>query len=533
VSLTDPHSQGAPRRSWLLGSIALAALVRLPFWLLAWRAPIDADTAIVGLMARHFGLSRSFWGQPYGSPLESWLVVPAVALGAGGGAVRVLYFLLSLALVPLAFALAARIHPRAALPAALVIACPPAYGFLLAAMPPPLYPASLAMGGLLLLLTLELRGRLERGERASGLAAAWGILAGLMLWTHFMSASVVLAGLLCLAPVLARRSGTSLVLVLAALGSSAPVWLAAIQGGQSLAIVKLSGPRLTWSQHLLGLLGNVHVPLSGLLGAGVPPIADLEQRLESPPWVGVPLCIAWAGLAASGAWHARSSAAGRLAIAAAIFTVVFFLVPLRSDLHTIRFLTPLYVPLAALAGAALAQTAGAGRAALVALVALQAASAVPLLEAWRRADRARAPYFTPDLEPVLRFLEENGVTRAFASYEPAYRLTLESREAILVSQPWNERFPRSRLPYLEEVRSASRVAWVLTPGIPSDLPSPDAFEAELRRSGGRWRREQAGPTAVFFDFEPPRGDVEDSGTTVSWHNGHPEWRPGRRKPPVL
>ncbi len=530
VTPTTPSQTSGHARTWLAGAIVLAALVRLPFWALAWRAPVDADTAIVGLMARHVGLSTTFWGQPYGSPLESWLVAPAVALGAGGAAVRLLYFALSLGLVPMAFALGARIHPRAALPAALIIACPPAYALLMAAMPPPLYPASLAMGGLLLLLALELRRRLERGERATLLAAAWGGLGGLALWTHLMSVSVVLAGLFCLAPVLVRRPGTITALGLSLFGCSAAIWLPAIREGQIFTIVRLSTPRVSWSEHLFGLLGRLHYPLGGLLGAGVPLVADLEQRVDAPPWVALPLGLSWIALAAVGAWHARVGAAGRLAIWTIVLTIFSFLIPIRSDVHTIRFLTPLYLPLAALAGAAVASSGRIGWAALVATLVLQALSAAPLLRAWSGADRARAPYFTPDLEPARLFLEEKGIAHAFASYEPAYRLTLESREAIVVSQPWNERFPRYSLPYLEEVRAAKRVAWVLTPGIPSELPSPDAFEAELERSGGRFRRATAGAAVVFFDFEPPDGEGAVASTTVSWINGHPELRPGRRRP---
>ena len=508
--------------------MALAALLRLPFWILAWRAPVDADTAIVGLMARHLGLSATFWGQPYGSPLESWLVAPAVALGAGGHAVRVLYFGLALCLVPLAHALAGRIDRRAALPAALVVACPPAYGLLIAALPPPLYPATLALGGLLLLLALELRQRLEAGRQATGFAAAWGALAGLALWTHLMSASVVLAGLISLAPVLTRRRGALLVLPASLLAASSPMWLRAIRDGQIFTIVRLSSPRITWSEHLFSLLPGLHRPLGGLLGAGVPVIPDLEQRLQAPAWVTAALAVLWIGLVVEGVRHARNTAAGRLALTAAVLTVLFFLVPRRSDVHTIRFLTPLYVPLAALAGTALAAGGTVRRAALVALLALHAAGAAQLFEAWQGADRARAPYLTPDLEPTRRFLEERGIRHAFASYEAAYRLTFDSGETLVVSQPWNERFPRFPLPYLEEVRAASRVAWVLTPGIPSELPSPDAFEAALQRAGGSWRRERAGAAIVFYDFVPTEGDAEPAASTVSWVNGHPELRPARR-----
>jgi hypothetical protein len=53
------------------------------------------------------------------------------------------------------------------------------------------------------------------------------------------------------------------------------------------------------------------------------------------------------------------------------------------------------------------------------------------------------------------------------------------------------------------VRFARNVAWVLTPGIPSALPSPDAFEENMRRLGGRWRRADAGEAVVFHAFVPP------------------------------
>ncbi|HET7294154.1 MAG TPA: hypothetical protein VFM88_17130 [Vicinamibacteria bacterium] len=518
----------APRRARLLMAMAVAILVRLPFWIEAWRAPADADTAIVGLMALHPFSSTTFWGQPYGSPLESWLVAPAVALGAGVAAIRLAYFALSLSLVPLAWALAARIDPRAALPAALVVACPPAYLLLMASLPPPLYPATLALCGLLLLLALELRSRAESGLPTTALGAAWGALAGLALWTHLMSASAVVAGAIALAP-LARRSRAALLAPAAGLlVASAPMWVRAVLDGQVFTIVRLSSPRVSWSEHFFALLPQLHLPLGALLGAGAPVVPDLERRLDAPPWLAIPSVLLWIGMAARGATIGRRSAAGRLALAAAALTVVFFPIPLRSHAHTVRFLTPLYVPLAAVVGAAAAARGPAARYALAGMLAVHAAGAGQLLGAWRAADRTRAPYNTPDLGPARRLLEEHGIGHAFASYETAYRITFESREALVVSQPWNERFPRLSLPYLERVRSARPVAWVLTPGVPSDLPTPESFEESLRRAGGSWRRERAGAAVVFYDFEPPSAEVGREGSSVSWFNGHPELRPARR-----
>ena len=97
----------------------------------------------------------------------------------------------------------------------------------------------------------------------------------------------------------------------------------------------------------------------------------------------------------------------------------------------------------------------------------------------------------PDLGPVRDALAARGIRRAYASYGPAFRLTFESGERIVASQPWNERFLHFPLPYLDEVRFATSVAWILTPAIPTDMPGPRVFEDQLGAAGGSWRRTDA------------------------------------------
>jgi len=62
------------------------------------------------------------------------------AVGQKAEALRFSYFFLGLALIPIAYFLAGALHPRAALPAAVLMACPTPYLLLLSALPPPLYP---------------------------------------------------------------------------------------------------------------------------------------------------------------------------------------------------------------------------------------------------------------------------------------------------------------------------------------------------------------------------------------------------------
>jgi 4-amino-4-deoxy-L-arabinose transferase-like glycosyltransferase len=488
-------------------AILLGLVVRVPFWIEALRTPVDGDTAIVGLMARHPGQGTTLWGQPYGSPLESWLAAPFVAaLGPTTEALRLFYFLLGLALIPAAYTLAGRLDGRAALPAAIVVACPPPYFLLLASLPPPLYPSVLVILAYLLALTLRLGDRFaDEAPPPMHLRALAGVLAGLALWTHLMSAGVIAA---CAVFLFARARGRRRLLapaLLALLACSAPLWVRALTDGSAIRIVSVSDRRQTTLEHLREVLPRLHEPLGGLLGSHVPMVADDPEFV-----VWSPRAVAAAAIFIYGAclvFAARSLRDPHIALllAAAGLTVLAFPFPLRSGPATLRFLTPLYLPVAALVAWVTAARIASRRAWIVVLVlcGLHLGGSTRLLQAWRNADRRAAPFLLPDLAPVREALERHGIRRAYASYGPAYRLTYESGERVVVSQPWNERFLHHPLPYLDEVRFAVRTAWVLTPRIPSDLPAPSELEAALGRGGGTWRRTDVPGALVYHDFVPP------------------------------
>src|SRR5207245_1928559 len=168
-------------RRWELPAAVIAGVVvRYPFWREALKTPVDGDTAIIGLMARHPLRSVTMWGQPYGSPLEAWLAAPLMALLRPDAAtLRLAYFLLGLALIPAAYALARALDARAALPAALLMACPAPYFLMLSALPPPMYPTALLLCAVLLVLAFRLGARLIEGRQPAAGLALWGALAGL------------------------------------------------------------------------------------------------------------------------------------------------------------------------------------------------------------------------------------------------------------------------------------------------------------------------------------------------------------------
>ena len=400
-------------------AILLGLIVRVPFWIEALRTPVDGDTAIVGLMARHLGQGTTLWGQPYGSPLESWLAAPFVAaLGPTSEALRLFYFLLGLALIPAAYTLAGRLDGRAALPAAILGACPPPYVLLLASLPPPLYPSVLVILACLLALTLRLGDRFaDETPPSPRLLALAGALAGLALWTHLMSAGVIAA---CAVFLFARARGRRrllLVALLALLACSAPWWARALIDRSAIRIVSVSDRRQTTLEHLREVLPRLHEPLGGLLGSHVPMVADDPEFVVWSPRV-----VAGAAIFIYGAclvFAARSLRDPRIALllAAAGLTVLAFPFPLRSGPGTLRFLTPLYLPVAALVAWVTAARIASRRAWIVVLVlcGLHLAGGTRLLQAWRNADRRAAPFLLPDLAPVREALERNGLRRAYAS----------------------------------------------------------------------------------------------------------------------
>jgi hypothetical protein len=499
-------------------AVTVGVLVRVPFWVEALRTPVDGDTAIIGLMARHPLQSATMWGQPYGSPLEAWIAAPLFALLRPDAAtLRLSYFLLGLALIPAAYLLARALDARAALPAAVLVACPSPYFLLLAALPPPMYPAALLLAAVVLALAFHLGGRLGAGAAVRGPLALWGALAGLALWTHLMTATAVAAG----AWWLYRRAGddgrSRAALWPAAAGlvvASAPWWARALADPQGLEMVSVSGRRAGLLEHLADVVPRLHEPLGGLLGAHVPLVADAPEHVVSAPAMasvavlllyGVGLVLA--GRRALAAAHSADEAArrARLVLAAAALAVVAFPFPLRASAASIRFLTPAYLPVVALVTWIAVAAGGRRRAWTVVLVlaAAHAATSARLLAAWRAADRTAPPFLLVDLAPARALLESHASRHVYASYGPAYRLTFDSGERIVASQPWNERFLHYPLPYLDEVGFAKDVAWVLTPDVPTDLPAPSVFEEQLTRAGGQCRRSVAGRAIVYDGFVPP------------------------------
>jgi hypothetical protein len=96
-----------------------------------------------------------------------------------------------------------------------------------------------------------------------------------------------------------------------------------------------------------------------------------------------------------------------------------------------------------------------------------------------------------------------GVRSAYASLQFAGRLTLESDEAVIATQAWNERFPGDPLRFRDEVDLDPAAAWALAPEISRGMPRADGFRAVLKDMRGSWKEAATGPLVLFYGFTAP------------------------------
>src|SRR5207245_10336368 len=116
------------------------------------------------------------------------------------------------------------------------------------------------------------------------------------------------------------------------------------------------------------VLPRVHRPVLAVRGARVPVTADDPDRiLRAPVWAAALLAIGYAGGLVAAIRQVRDRPEARLLLAAAALPLIVFPLSNRAGPEAVRFLTPAYLPLAALSVASMISAVGARRAWIVVL----------------------------------------------------------------------------------------------------------------------------------------------------------------------
>ncbi|MGC4847735.1 hypothetical protein ACLQ3F_10875 [Micromonospora sp. DT15] len=515
---------------WLTGLVVLAG-VGYRLWLLLHAAPpTNSDEATMGLAALHIAGGEDFpvwfYGQQYMGTLEAYLAAPVFAL-AGGPSLLGLR-LPTLALYALFLLLAWRLTLR--------LTGDRWFGLLMVALlalgsdrivknqliAGGGYPEMNTAGAALALLAVDLAtGRPERRTADTGhpdgrtadtgrpgwrLArwAAWGFLAGLMLWVDPLVLPYVAATGAVLVGFCRRElwGAAGALLGAAAVLGAAPLLLHSLLTGRNPlhAVLAASGTNASagWPDRLHG--GLVLGPGLGMgfCAPGQCATWQLWWALALPLLLAIAAATAWralrtcepdpAGSAAVGndAVSPRVAAAARLALVlAAVATLGAYTVSSSAGLTPVessRYLSCLLISLPALLwpvwtvarhGPRRAATGrrdvGSTLARSVAVVVLAATLGTAAHATWRAAETVPATRAAEALHTELvSTLRQLGVRHVRAGYWTCNRLTFASAEQVVCAvvddtlRPGFDRYPA----YRREVDSAAAPAWVAPAGSP-------------------------------------------------------------------
>jgi hypothetical protein len=489
----------------LLGAIlALALAVRL-FLLLGPYSEIDADEAVVGLMALQIPgeLPAFYWEQHYLGTIETFAARAVFALiGPSAAALKLVPALFSVAFIWMVY-LAARpvFGPAPALLSALYLAVPPSFFAAWSVKARGGYAEALAFGELFLVASLHLAHDEECAKRVTVWAPVAGLAGGLALWTHPFAIVFLGAGGLYL--LLAWRSNvrgrqvTRIVGVAAAgfcLGLAPAIVHNVTQGLPSFQFAAESGTEP--GAALLNTWGLMRYGLPVLVGLaqGTPTREVLLQDWPHRPgsnWL-VTVALPLIGLGIVWAYRRSLTALVRgmgdiKQRGPALFAILLLLVPPFVAVSRFahlwaepRYALPIYGAVPLVAGLIWrARTRGGLPVALLAgaLIGLNLFSLVTSDE--RLALPTSAGDSTAANRAVLiDYLLAHDVERIYTDYWLAYPIAFESRERI-VPAVWSGGFSR-RASYSHLVFIADDPAFVFARGTPGD----DDFQARLSRLGG-------------------------------------------------
>jgi 4-amino-4-deoxy-L-arabinose transferase-like glycosyltransferase len=523
-------------KNYLIIPLVLAGLVKAAV-VLSGRVPFNADEAVVALMARHINQGDFpvfFYGQAYMGSLDALLISFGFRIfGEQIWVIRVIQSLLYLATTAASVELGYRIFnsKKAALLGGILIAVPPVNTVLYTTVSLGGYGELLLIGNLVLLLSIQIAGCLQRRPDQAylgslGFAFLWGLLAGLGLWAFgFVLIYLIPSGIyLLLKSRTLKRRKLLVVLWGGVIGGfvlgAIPIWLYISRHGAAGFITELAGGALAGTSRVPGVFKPfVHAYYFLLLG--IPVIFGLR-----PPWSVewlmlplIPFVLAfWMGALVYGAkrllkGRIRFSNTWLFVGVSAVLILGFLLTPFGGD-PSGRYFIPLTIPLAFLAARMLMEITKGQSAARIGLISLivvfnvgglmQSLANYPpglttQFDAVARIDHSQ-------MDTLIWFLRENDLKRGYSNYWVSYPLAFRSEEELiyLPRLPYHadfrytardDRYP----PYADMVHTSNDLVYITT----NHEALNDWLRERFEEEGIEWEEARIGDYQVFFDLSSP------------------------------
>ncbi|HBA84284.1 MAG TPA: hypothetical protein DCZ95_09350 [Verrucomicrobia bacterium] len=518
-----------------MGVAVLAVALRVMiFWVSSTHIPAFDDECKIALQAKQIArgeLSLLILASPYLFPLDAYLMAPIVnLLPRNAFGARAMAFGFGLLTVVLSLLVLRRWGRwREVWPGALLILFPSAYLLTLqSGVALPGYPTLMLLSTLVIWLAQRQN---DKDGRGLPIALLTGLAAGLVCSDTLLAVPVLLMGGLMI--VLRRTwratwmslSAYSLGVLLGFLPHLAAKYVHSGAFGAVSQSIALSSAVKRLLQPALNFV------LPSAFGFACPLFPDTIERLSWMSGYEMVVGIVWLLLMLAATFvtvfdfFARWRREKRPAVSAGLFFVgvswlglALFADSGRSHFHTYRYMIPLVWSFPFIVAWLYRSAGRAGRIVLgvlsVVWLAANAGASIELIQQWSHpgiAERLKGY----DLTPVIRYLDQRGINRCHGTYVDAYRITYETDERIICSQPYNERFPGWIVPFKEQlVDPATNMAYVL-----SDTYRflPEDFERDLETMGVKYRKETCGHYEVYTDFESPISSAEEGEEVTALH----------------
>jgi hypothetical protein len=542
----------------------IAVLFRLALFIFALKSlPPSSDEAWPSLMAWHI-LKGEFpvvyWGQSYMGTQESYLgaaLIPLLGFNIITARLYPLFFAIIFCWV--SYLLARKIYGQnAGLITLALLAIPVPYLAMCGALiPPDNYLAVTTLGSISLLFLSDLVFT-QPDQRPRWKYILLGFILGYTFWLHILVIGYMGVALLFLflgdKLVFLRWKFWAGVLAFC-VGSLPLLWYNVANDFATFSDV---GRTVDWARSWELVKELFGITIQFLVGMKVMLYGDNTHFTALPAWISILVAGIWTcvlllliicrfkSLLKLAILSVKGSDGTGLLLALVVATAFMFCRSTRAGWDNVRYILPMMSALPILLAGGMEHVRKFSRpvfaALIIILIGAQAWGNVLLIKAWSDPRIVGEDLELPDTGRLFAFLKEHGIRHAYAHYWLSYRMTFESQERFICSEPYNERFPGREVKFIDQVRTATNVAYIDH----ATLRLPEDFEVNLKAIGGEYRKVEGERFAVYYDFKPPYGLIQlkeinragwmataeqnskeagnaiDNNRTTGWQTGRPQ-----------